>query len=56
MSEPVLIETVDGVATVTLNRPESYNSLNLLAKLLSVQAIGEEEYHRALNDPSSSPA
>ena len=24
---------------------------NLLAKLLSVQAIGEEEYHRALNDP-----
>src|SRR3954454_5914796 len=39
MSEPVLLETVDGVATVTLNRPESYNSLNLLAKLLLIDAL-----------------
>jgi 2-(1,2-epoxy-1,2-dihydrophenyl)acetyl-CoA isomerase len=39
MSEPVLIETVDGVATVTLNRPESFNSLNLLAKLLLLDGL-----------------
>ena len=39
MSEPVLVETVDGVATVTLNRPESFNSLNLLAKLLLLDAL-----------------
>jgi 2-(1,2-epoxy-1,2-dihydrophenyl)acetyl-CoA isomerase len=39
MSEPVLISTVDGVATVTLNRPESYNSLNLLAKLLLIDGL-----------------
>src|SRR3954470_8670429 len=39
MSEPVLVETVDGVATVTLNRPESYNSLNLLAKLLLIDGL-----------------
>ena len=39
MSEPVLVEKVDGVATVTLNRPESFNSLNLLAKLLLLDAL-----------------
>ncbi|HUR73649.1 MAG TPA: enoyl-CoA hydratase-related protein [Sporichthya sp.] len=39
MSEPVLVEKVDGVATVTLNRAESFNSLNLLAKLLLLDAL-----------------
>ncbi len=39
MSEPVLVENLDGVATVTLNRPESFNSLNLLAKLLLLDAL-----------------
>lgn len=39
MSEPVLVEKVGGVATVTLNRPESFNSLNLLAKLLLLDAL-----------------
>lgn len=39
MSEPVLVEQRDGVATVTLNRPESFNSLNLLAKLLLMDAL-----------------
>jgi 2-(1,2-epoxy-1,2-dihydrophenyl)acetyl-CoA isomerase len=51
MSEPVLIETIDGVATVTLNRPESYNSLNLLAKLLlldGLRAIADDPEVRAV--------
>jgi 2-(1,2-epoxy-1,2-dihydrophenyl)acetyl-CoA isomerase len=51
MSEPVLVETVDGVATVTLNRPESYNSLNLLAKLLlldGLRSIAEDPDVRAV--------
>lgn len=39
MSDPVLVETADSVATVTLNRPESYNSLNLAAKLLLMEAL-----------------
>lgn len=51
MSEPVLIERVDGVATVTLNRPESYNSLNLLAKLLlldGLRSLAEDPSVRAV--------
>lgn len=39
MSEPVLVERRGAVATVTLNRPESFNSLNLLAKLLLMDAL-----------------
>lgn len=51
MSEPVLVEKVDGVATVTLNRPESFNSLNLLAKLLlldALRSIAEDDEVRAV--------
>lgn len=39
MSEPVLLEVRDGVATVTLNRPETYNSLNLPAKVLLLEIL-----------------
>ncbi|WP_028984803.1 enoyl-CoA hydratase-related protein [Sporichthya polymorpha] len=39
MSDPVLVSLDGGVATVTLNRPESFNSLNLLARLLLLDAL-----------------
>ena len=31
---PVLLDVTDGVATITLNRPEAYNSLNIATKEL----------------------
>lgn len=39
MSEPVLYDVADGVATVTLNRPEAMNSLDIPAKVALLEAI-----------------
>ena len=44
-SDPVLVELTDGVATVTLNRPEAMNSLDVATKealLEAVTAVGED--------------
>ncbi len=44
-SAPVLVETADGVATITLNRPEAMNSLDVPAKealLEAVTGVGED--------------
>lgn len=32
--DPVLLEMRDGVATITLNRPDAYNSLDVATKEL----------------------
>ena len=39
MSEPVLLETVGAVATVTLNRPEGMNALTVAAKTALLEAV-----------------
>ncbi len=36
---PVLLDVVDGVATVTLNRPEAMNSLDLATKVLLLETL-----------------
>src|SRR6478609_3253249 len=36
---PVLLDVTDGVATITLNRPEAYNSLNIATKELLRDAV-----------------
>lgn len=43
--DPVLLELHDGVATITLNRPEAHNSLNIAAKdllLATVQQVADD--------------
>jgi 2-(1,2-epoxy-1,2-dihydrophenyl)acetyl-CoA isomerase len=42
---PVLLDVTDGVATITLNRPEAYNSLNVATKELlrdTVQQVADD--------------
>jgi 2-(1,2-epoxy-1,2-dihydrophenyl)acetyl-CoA isomerase len=42
---PVLLDVTDGVGTITLNRPEAYNSLNVATKELlleTVQQVAED--------------
>lgn len=40
MSEPsVLLDVTDGVGTITLNRPEAYNSLDIATKELLLQTV-----------------
>jgi len=39
--EPVLLDVTDGVATVTLNRPEGMNSLTVAAKVALNEAVTE---------------
>ncbi len=39
MSDPVLLETAGSVATITLNRPDSLNSLTLDAKVALLDAV-----------------
>src|SRR4051794_41951548 len=36
---PVLLDVTDGVGTITLNRPEAYNSLNIETKELLLETI-----------------
>jgi enoyl-CoA hydratase/carnithine racemase len=43
MTDPVLYEVVDHVATITLNRPEAYNSLNYAAYELLSQYFADAD-------------
>jgi 2-(1,2-epoxy-1,2-dihydrophenyl)acetyl-CoA isomerase len=47
VTEPLLIEHTDGVATLTLNRPESLNSLDLALKEALGEALIEVEADRS---------
>ena len=38
-ADPVLLEVREGVATITLNRPEAYNSLNIATKELLLETV-----------------
>ncbi len=45
MSSPVLLDVTDGVATITLNRPDAMNSLDVATKVAlrdAVTALGED--------------
>ena len=51
MSDTVLLDVSDGVATITFNRPEGMNSMTLEMKVAfkdAVAAVGEDERVRAL--------
>ena len=51
MSDTVLLDVTDGVATITLNRPEGMNSLTVEAKVAlndAVRAVAADERVRAL--------
>ncbi|HEX2354903.1 MAG TPA: enoyl-CoA hydratase-related protein [Micromonosporaceae bacterium] len=43
MTEPLIVERTDGVVTLTLNRPESLNSLDLALKEALHDALGDLE-------------
>jgi len=48
---PVLLDVTDGVATITLNRPEAYNSLNIATKeqlLDTVRQVADDEAVRCV--------
>lgn len=44
---PVLLDVTDGVGTITLNRPEAYNSLNIATKQLLLETV-----QRVADDPA----
>jgi 2-(1,2-epoxy-1,2-dihydrophenyl)acetyl-CoA isomerase len=44
---PVLLDVTDGVGTITLNRPEAYNSLNIATKELLLETV-----RRVADDPA----
>lgn len=51
MTAPVLLQTTDGVATITLNRPEAMNSLDVATKEVLrevVQTVAEDDAVRAV--------
>ncbi len=51
LTEPVLVDVADGVATLTLNRPDAMNSLDVrlkLALLDAVRAVAEDEAVRCV--------
>jgi 2-(1,2-epoxy-1,2-dihydrophenyl)acetyl-CoA isomerase len=39
MTDPVLLDVIDGVATITFNRPEAMNSLDVATKLALLDAV-----------------
>jgi 2-(1,2-epoxy-1,2-dihydrophenyl)acetyl-CoA isomerase len=39
MTAPVLLDVTDGIATITLNRPEAMNSLDVATKVLLLQIV-----------------
>jgi len=48
---PVLLDVTEGVATITLNRPEAYNSLNVATKELlrdTVQQVADDDAVRCV--------
>ena len=48
---PVLLDVTDGVATITLNRPDAYNSLNIATKELlrdTVRQVAEDDAVRCV--------
>jgi 2-(1,2-epoxy-1,2-dihydrophenyl)acetyl-CoA isomerase len=47
-SAPVLLDLTDGVATITLNRPEAMNSLDVATKVLLLETI-----RRVAEDPAA---
>jgi 2-(1,2-epoxy-1,2-dihydrophenyl)acetyl-CoA isomerase len=47
VTEPLLIERTDGVATVTLNRPDSLNSLDVALKVALRDTLGSLETDRS---------
>jgi 2-(1,2-epoxy-1,2-dihydrophenyl)acetyl-CoA isomerase len=50
-SDPVLLDLTDGVATITLNRPEAMNSLDVATKvalLKAVQSVAEDPAARCV--------
>jgi 2-(1,2-epoxy-1,2-dihydrophenyl)acetyl-CoA isomerase len=46
-NSPVLLDVTDGVGTITLNRPEAYNSLNIATKELLLETV-----QRVADDPA----
>ncbi|CAM5282073.1 enoyl-CoA hydratase-related protein [Streptomyces hirsutus] len=51
MADTVLYEVSDGLATITLNRPEAMNALNVAAKVAlrdAVRAAADDEGVRAV--------
>jgi 2-(1,2-epoxy-1,2-dihydrophenyl)acetyl-CoA isomerase len=47
MTEPVLLDVADGIATITLNRPEAMNSLDVATKEALLDAV-----RRVADDPA----
>ena len=50
-ADPVLVDVADGVATITLNRPESMNSLDVATKVAlreAVQAVARDDAARCV--------
>lgn len=51
MADTVLYEVSDGLATITLNRPEAMNALNVAAKVAlrdAVRAAADDDAVRAV--------
>src|SRR4028118_655612 len=55
-SDPVLVDRVEGVATITLNRPEAMNSLDVGTKealLDAVRSVADDPAGRCAAPPGS---
>lgn len=49
MYEYIKVENSDGIAKITINRPDVYNALNRASKLELIQAIGEASHDNSIN-------